>query len=76
MTLWFDAEKRPPKFNEEVLAYSGGFDPEFRGFHVAWLEEDGWYMEDGGVSCGFCDGEITHWMPLPEEPEIKEEPNP
>lgn len=57
---WISVKDRLPNFEQPVLAYSG----EELGIGFAYLDGDGkWY--------GDC-GDVTHWMPLPEPPEVED----
>ena len=40
---------------------------------VVWRDTDGslvGYLDDGGEQAPYLDGPATHWMPLPQPPDI------
>ena len=63
MSEWISVKDRLPKIDEEVLVcFTDGFNQ--IKFGVAWtISIDGW--------SGYFGGNITHWMPLPEPPEVE-----
>lgn len=62
-TEWIPVLEKTPLFNIECLVYtSEGYQ------YVAALLVGGWWTE--GVD-EFLEN-VTHWMPLPEKPEVKE----
>lgn len=62
-TRWIPVLEKSPLFNIECLVYtSEGYQ------YVAALLVGGWWTE--GVD-EFLEN-VTHWMPLPEKPEVKE----
>ena len=63
---WIPVEERLPKDNEYVLVYcsANGFYNIDCLYDGSWLEAADYYEEDVIV---------THWMPLPELPEVKDE---
>ena len=63
---WISVEDRYPKTGTRVLATDGVFVGEaYRTSADTWRRYDGIAMRD-------CIGSVvTHWMPLPEAPEVK-----
>ena len=70
---WISVEENVPSFGSAALCYN----PQHNIF-VAWYKKDVW--NGGGANrdknCGYWEWdvgeeEVTHWMPLPEKPEIK-----
>ena len=63
---WISVEDRHPKPGTRVLATDGVFVGEaYRTSADTWRRYDGIAMRD-------CIGSVvTHWMPLPEAPEVK-----
>jgi hypothetical protein len=62
---WIPVEDRLPERNEIVLAFDQG------GVTVGSYSpmlEDWWTLQVGRMSPGAV---VTHWMPLPEPPEVK-----
>lgn len=70
-TEWISVDERLPESNTRVLGYSRLLD-EVCCYDIAegtreiqwWTEDHGWYLAS--------DLDITHWMPLPEPPMMKE----
>jgi hypothetical protein len=61
---WIAVSERLPEPNEPVLIYT-----EMLGRHVASVDEEGeWFCDYGGE---WLFPDVTHWMPLPEPPEVK-----
>jgi len=61
---WIPVSERLPEPNEPVLIYT-----EVLGRHVASVDEEGeWFCDYGGE---WLFPKVTHWMPLPEPPEVK-----
>jgi len=60
---WISVSQRLPEEYERVIGWRAGL---VRAGEV-------WRNESGGWLCGDCEpaGGITHWMPLPEPPEVK-----
>ena len=63
---WIPCTEQMPKDNEYVLVYcsADGFYNIDCLYDGSWLEAADYYEEDVIV---------THWMPLPEPPEVKDE---
>ena len=64
-----------PRDGTEILGYA----PERRGRMIrqdvatmawGWLGSGGWYSTANGIP---ITEEVTHWMPLPDPPAVKEE---
>lgn len=68
MTDWISVKDRRPKGN--CLAFSAESDYFFEDYLVGWIEESA--ESKTGYIC-ISDGEVlknvTHWMPLPNPPE-------
>jgi hypothetical protein len=61
---WMPVSERLPEPNEPVLIYTAVL-----GRHVASVDEEGeWFCDYGGE---WLFPDVTHWMPLPEPPEVK-----
>lgn len=63
---WISVEERLPDKDKDVMCYSdknGGY--MFFGYR-GWIS--GEWMEGGSLHIG----DVTHWMPLPEPPEVEE----
>jgi len=63
--LWISVEERLPETWVEVLAFVPGV-----GYEVAWFcgAENSWRWAWTGESVTLV---VTHWMPLPEAPEVE-----
>ena len=67
MSKWISVEDRLPEVNQPVIVVLKDTDPS------VWLAD---YRGQEQFSC--CHqlitfiGEVTHWMPLPEPPELRE----
>ena len=59
---WIPVSERLPEEDVDVLVITN------YGMHVADLDEDGLWNASHGDSWEFPDP--THWMPLPEPPEV------
>jgi hypothetical protein len=57
---WISVKDRMPSDGDSVLVWGCGF------IEIGWYNEDlrTWQAED----FNYDDGEVTHWMPLPEPP--------
>ena len=70
---WISVEDRLPETRHAVLVYT----PHHKNIWAASMHEDGnWYIwSPGGRVLLDPDwhGPITHWMPLPEPPEVKQD---
>lgn len=58
---WIDATKWLPQGPHEVLATDG------EGWFIACLQGSEWWLHELDEP---CDSEVTHWMELPEIPEV------
>ena len=58
MSKWISVDDRLPKHGEEVLTITKG----------------NWYRitQFGSIGKGRFPSQVTHWMPLPEPPKVKE----
>jgi hypothetical protein len=66
---WIPVSERLPEEDEDVLVMTAEGKFASGGMHVASLDEDGvWYPSHGD---GWEFPDVTHWMPLPEPPEVK-----
>ena len=66
---WISVNERLPEEDEDVLVMTAEGKFASGGMHVASLDEDGvWYPSHGD---GWEFPDVTHWMPLPEPPEVK-----
>jgi len=65
---WIPVEERLPTAGEEVLSFSENY-----GHVVARLDGGKWYAIHTDTETGepWIREEVTHWMPLPEPPEVK-----
>lgn len=61
VTGWVSVEDRLPEKQMRVLVRCNP-----GGTVVGWLLWDGWMTDFGNAYNG--NGEVTHWMPLPEPP--------
>lgn len=65
---WIPVSERLPEIGMRVLFYNSFM----KNIHKGWYSVDEWVSE----SRVFYDGDklkrITHWMPLPEPPEVQE----
>lgn len=65
---WIPAEERLPEEGRLVLWYR----PDERWPVTSGRFERPHHVNDGGDLCvPFSEGRYTHWMPLPEPPEVK-----
>lgn len=62
---WISVEERLPENCEFVLCI-------VRYGEDAWNYELGFVLNNKWVHPGRSDGTVTHWMPLPQPPEMKE----
>lgn len=62
MSKWIKCSERMPEELEDVLVTDG------RSVEVMYLRLGLWYVtsQDSAI----CGDEVTHWMPLPEPPEV------
>lgn len=69
---WISVEERMPEIRHAVLVYT----PHHKNIWAASMHEDGnWYIWSPSSSVSLDPrwfGPITHWMPLPEPPEVRE----
>lgn len=64
MPQWISVEERLPTEPGEVLMVLWG------RVCIAWYHCDGRFESGSGCVWAVSDGGITHWMPLPEPPEV------
>lgn len=65
MDNWISVEDQLPDTDDDVLVY---IDHKNRS---PVIEQSYWFRFQGGVRwSGHADSIITHWMPLPEPPEV------
>lgn len=57
---WIDCKERMPENDDFVIGYDGEHVGECRFDNYEF-----WFWAYGGIA------EITHWMPLPKPPEVK-----
>lgn len=71
MGEWIKVEDRLPEFKRKVLGYSLGSER----IYICYREIEDEYnehwtiCEDQDCSCVGCTAPISHWMPLPVQPE-------
>ena len=56
---WIPVSERLPKDGQRVIVYDNS-----AFFGVAWRENNEWWADE----FIYDDGDVTHWMPLPEPP--------
>ena len=70
-TRWIPVTERLPEVGEMVLAIASGKPMGtvtlFHALEMATLYNDGWFLETWP---DWEDATVTHWMPLPEGPEV------
>ena len=70
---WISVEERLPETRHAVLVYT----PHYKNIWAASMHEDGnWYIWSPGNRVLLDPdwyGPITHWMPLPPEPEVSKD---
>lgn len=66
MSEWIDVNKKLPRNNTRVLAYSEHYE---RVEAVIFKKADFWLLNDEGeyYSCEYTDM-VSHWQPLPSPP--------
>ena len=70
MSEWISVKDELPKKNTDVLIYRGQFIGDLISVYT-YIGNNEW--EDGYGYWSRADDEgITHWMPLPEPPKVKE----
>lgn len=62
MSKWVKCSERMPEELEDVLVSDG------RSVEVMYLRLGLWYVTS--PDSAICGDEVTHWMPLPEPPEV------
>ena len=63
MGEWIKCSERMPEELDDVLVTDGD------SIEMKWWDGDDW---DSWVECNsnICSDDVTHWMPLPELPEV------
>ena len=69
---WISTAERLPAIGETVLAFRGDF-MEVLVYDKHHGQEDFFYMDECGYWQEAFRPSVTHWMPLPEPPEVKHE---
>ena len=66
LNRWIPVEERLPDHLQPVIGWHPG---SYRAFgEVCWnVREKQWQDVDTGLACG----DVTHWMKMPEPPEVK-----
>ena len=71
-TRWIPVTERLPEVGEMVLAIASGKPMGtvtlFHALEMATLYNDGWFLETWP---DWEDATVTHWMPLPDGPEVE-----
>lgn len=68
---WTSVEDRLPEDYENVNVFSeNGTEEVEYGF---FTQSGGWLVYDPGIDLGIDHREVSHWMPLPEPPTVKED---
>lgn len=67
MSEWISVDYRLPPDFQPCLIYLQG--KEKCEDSCAVVTEEGWFWWIDGV-CGIVEGHVTHWIPLPEPPEV------
>jgi hypothetical protein len=62
MLTWISVEDRLPEKHTAVLVYT-----DMHGNHAASFDGEEWFCDYGGE---WLFPNVTHWMPLPEPPEV------
>lgn len=62
---WIPVSERLPDADVDVLVYVPGVDSSY--VWLGFIENDVWYWDTGST----MDFPVTHWMPLPEPPEVQ-----
>jgi hypothetical protein len=63
---WIPVSERLPQEDEDVIVFTD--EENEKGVHVASIDEDGVWCPSHGD--GWMFPTVTHWMPLPEPPEV------
>jgi hypothetical protein len=63
---WIPVSERLPQEDEDVIVFTD--EENEMGVHVASIDEDGVWCPSHGD--GWMFPTVTHWMPLPEPPEV------
>lgn len=66
---WISVKDRLPDKGQDVLAYRGDFNGDMMNTYT-YLGSENWEDDYGYRGSTEHEG-ITHWMPLPEPPEMK-----
>ena len=63
MGKWIECSERMPEELDDVLVTDGD------NIEIKWWDGDDW---DSWVerNSNICSDDVTHWMPLPEPPEV------
>ena len=81
---WISVKERLPDIGQIVLTYCNDRGAEYKVLRRAFSDlykaaglGDGWYWESIDYMTEYPDefgnGEVTHWMPLPDPPEVADE---
>jgi hypothetical protein len=70
---WISVTERLPEEGQPdsillYLDYRDGYGGQAVGY---FLGGEFWLYEDGNITCDKAEVDATHWMPLPEPPEVK-----
>ena len=67
---WIPCSERLPEYGLDVLVYTKSWEEHIQ---VAHIQYDGimWELSDGEFY--FSQSDVSHWMPLPEPPEVAQD---
>jgi hypothetical protein len=70
-TRWTAVEASVPQSERRVLVYAPKFSPSrpVTTGSFSQVPDEGWCLDDGGDGAHVYDGDVTHWMPLPDPPD-------
>lgn len=68
---WISVKERLPKVNKDVLLFSP-FYLDYKYFIGKLLKDGAFVCEEAERDIFFGKEKVTHWMPLPEPPEVEE----